>query len=517
MSEPAVEVPEPVQPSGVAAASARRWWILGVVGLAQLMVVLDATIVNIALPSAQRALGFSIADRQWVVTAYSLAFGGLLLLGGRLSDLLGRRRMLIIGLVGFAASSALGGAANSFAILVIARGAQGAFGALLAPAALSTLTVTFTDPAERGRAFGVYGAIAGAGGAVGLLLGGFLTEYLSWRWCLYVNVVLAVFAVAGAVRLLTSYPRDPSVHIDWPGTVLVGAGLVAVVYGFSEAETKGWGAPETIGLLVAGVVLLAAFVLVERRVQHPLLPLRIILNRFRGGAYLAIGLSAIGVFGIFLFLTYYLQLTLAYSPVKSGLAFLPMIVTIVIASTTSSGVLMPRWGPRPLIPTGLLFAAGGMVILATQLGLHTSYPGQILPALVLTGAGLGLVFGCALNTATYGTGAADAGVASALVNTNQQVGGSIGTALLNTIAASALTSYVLTHGRGPLVLAQAAVHSYVVAFWVAAAILTASAVVCWLVLPRGTLTPAAPQAAPPAVVTKEDAVVTKEEMTARDR
>ncbi|HJZ26263.1 MAG TPA: MFS transporter, partial [Streptosporangiaceae bacterium] len=311
MSEPTVAAADLARPSGVAAESARRWWILGVVGLAQLMVVLDATIVNIALPSAQRALGFSIADRQWVVTAYSLAFGGLLLLGGRLSDLLGRRRMLIIGLVGFAAASAVGGAATSFGLLVIGRGAQGAFGAMLAPAALSTLTVTFTDPAERGRAFGVYGAIAGAGGAVGLLLGGVLTEYLSWRWTLYVNVILAVFAVAGAVRLLARQPRDPDVHIDWPGTVLVGAGLVAVVYGFSEAETKSWGAPTTIVLLVAGVVLLAAFVLVERRVQHPLLPLPIILNRFRGGAYLAIGLSAIGVFGVFLFLTYYLQLTLA--------------------------------------------------------------------------------------------------------------------------------------------------------------------------------------------------------------
>jgi EmrB/QacA subfamily drug resistance transporter len=515
MSGPAAAVSQRTGRSRVAAGPAARWWILGVVGLAQLMVVLDATIVNIALPSAQRALGFSNADRQWVVTAYALAFGGLLLLGGRLSDLVGRRRMLIIGLVGFAAASALGGAATSFAVLVIGRGAQGAFGAMLAPAALSTLTVTFTDPAERGRAFGVYGAIAGAGGAVGLLLGGLLTEYLSWRWTLYVNVVLAVIAVAGAVRLMAAQPRNPDVQIDWPGTVLVVAGLVAVVYGLSEAATKSWGAPETIVLLVAGVVLLAAFVLVERRVAHPLLPLRIVLNRFRGGAYLAIGLSAIGVFGIFLFLTYYLQLTLAYSPVKSGLAFLPMIVTIVLTSTVSSGVLMPRLGPRPLIPAGLLLAAGGMVVLATQLGLHTSYPGQILPALVLTGAGLGIVFGCALNTATYGTGAADAGVASALVNTNQQVGGSIGTALLNTIAASALTSYVLAHGRGPLVLAQAAVHSYVVAFWVAAAILAASTVVCWLVLPRGTLAPAVPQAvASPAA---SPAVVTKEEMTARDR
>jgi EmrB/QacA subfamily drug resistance transporter len=514
MSESAVVVSEGAGPSDVAAGPARRWWILGVVGLAQLMVVLDATIVNIALPSAQRALGFSDADRQWVVTAYALAFGGLLLLGGRLSDLVGRRRMLIIGLVGFAAASALGGAATSFTVLVIGRGAQGAFGALLAPAALSTLTVTFTDPAERGRAFGVYGAIAGAGGAVGLLLGGVLTEYLSWRWCLYVNVILAAIAVAGAVRLLPAGRRDPGVRIDWPGTVLSVAGLVAVVYGLSEAAIKSWSAPETIALLVAGVVLLAAFVLVERRVAHPLLPLRIILNRFRGGAYLAIGLSAIGVFGVFLFLTYYLQLTLAYSPVKSGLAFLPMIAAIVAASTISSGALMPRTGPRPLIPLGMLIAAGGLVILAVGLGLRTSYLDWILPALLLVGAGLGVVFGCALNTATYGTGAADAGVAAALVNTNQQVGGSIGTALLNTLATSALTSYLVTHGRSPLTLASAAVHSYVVAFWVSAGIFAASAVVCGLVLPSGTLAPTAGQAEPSS---SPPATVTREEISARDR
>src|SRR5215471_12858936 len=509
MSEPTVAASEWSGLSDVDAGPTRRWWILGVVGLAQLMVVLDATIVNIALPSAQHALGFSNADRQWVVTAYSLAFGGLLLLGGRLSDLVGRRRMLIIGLVGFAAASALGGAATGFAMLVIGRALQGAFGALLAPAALSTLTVTFTDPAERGKAFGVYGAIAGAGGAVGLLLGGVLTEYLSWRWSLYVNVILGAIAVAGAVRLLTVQPRNPDVRIDWPGTVLVAAGLVAVVYGLSEADTAGWGAPTTLALLAAGVVLLAVFVLVEARVEHPLLPLRIVLNRFRGGAYLAIGLSAVGVFGIFLFLTYYLQLTLAYSPVKSGLAFLPMIAAIVAASTTSSGVLMPRVGPRPLIPVGLLIAAGGLAILAAQLGLRTSYPAWILPSLVLVGAGLGVVFGCALNTATYGSGAADAGVAAALVNTNQQVGGSIGTALLNTLAASALTSYVLAHGPGPLVLAQAAVHSYIVGFWVSAAILAGSAVVCGLVLPSGTLEPTVGPSAPRAARPRE-------EMSARD-
>jgi MFS family permease len=305
------------------------------------------------------------------------------------------------------------------------------------------------------------------------------------------------------MRLLAGQPRDPGVHIDWPGTALVVAGLLAVVYGLSEAETKGWGAPTTDALLSVGVVLLAAFVLTERRVQHPLLPLRIVLDRFRGGAYLAIGLSAMGMFGIFLFLTYYMQLTLGYSPVKTGLAFLPMVAAIMAASTTSSGVLMPRLGPRPLVPAGMLIAAGGLSILAAKLGLHTSYPVWILPALVLTGAGLGLVFGCAMNTATYGTSRADAGVASAMVNTNQQVGGSIGTALLNTIAASALTTYLLTHGHGPLALTGAAVHSYVVAFWVSAAILAGSAVVCGLVLPSGTLTPASP-AALPAAVTREE-------------
>jgi MFS family permease len=280
-------------PGGGGDDSARRWLILAVVCLGQLMVVLDATVVNIALPTAQHDLGFSNADRQWVVTAYSLAFGGLLLLGGRLSDLVGRKLMLIIGMVGFAAASALGGVATGFAMLLIGRGIQGAFGALLAPAALSTLTVTFTNPAERGKAFGLYGAIAGAGGAIGLLLGGVLTEYLSWRWTLYVNVIFALVAVPAAVRLLRRQPGDPGVRLDPPGTVLVVAGLVSVVYGLSEAETKGWGAPLTIALLVAGVVLLAGFVLVERRVAHPLLPLRIVLNRFRGGAYLAIGLSSV--------------------------------------------------------------------------------------------------------------------------------------------------------------------------------------------------------------------------------
>ncbi len=492
MTESSVPVPVPVpvatEPRVVEAASAGRWWVLGVVGLAQLMVVLDATIVNIALPSAQHALRFSNADRQWIVTGYSLGFGALLLLGGRLSDLVGRRRMLVLGLVGFAAASALGGVASSFGMLLIARGIQGVFGAMLAPAALSTLTVTFTDPVERGKAFGIYGAIAGAGGAVGLLVGGVLTQYLSWRWCLYVNVAFAAVAIAGALRLLGPQSRDPNVHLDPPGTVLVIAGLVALVYGLSEADTKGWGSPVTLILLAVGIVLLVAFVVVERRVAHPLLPLRIVLDRFRGGSYLAIGLSAIAMFGIFLFLTYYLQQSLGYSPVKTGLSFLPMVAGLMGASTTSTTVLLPRVGPRPLIPVGMLVAAGGMVVL-TQIGLHTSYASGVLPGLVLVGLGLGLVFGCSMNMATYGADPEDAGVASAMVNTNQQVGGSIGTALLNTIAASALTGYVTAHGDSPHVLAQAAVHSYTVAFWVVVGIFVAAAAVCALVLPSGAPRP----------------------------
>jgi EmrB/QacA subfamily drug resistance transporter len=500
MSEQVATAPAVRSQPGAEEASSKRWWILAVAGLAQLMVVLDATIVNIALPSAQQDLGFSNADRQWVVTAYSLAFGGLLLLAGRLSDLVGRRRTFLIGLVGFAGASALGGASTSFAMLVIARGTQGAFGALLAPSALSILTTTFVEPSERGKAFGVYGAIAGSGGAVGLLLGGVLTEYLSWRWCLYVNVALAGVALIGALRLLVNQPRDPDVRLDVPGSVLAVAGLVSFVYGMSEAATNGWGAPLTIALIAVGVALLAAFVVLERRVEHPLLPLRVVLNRYRGGSYLAIGLTAIGLFGIFLFLTYYLQLTLHFSPVKSGLAFLPTIGMVMVASTVSTALLLPKIGPRPLVPLGMLVAAGGVALLR-ELGLHTSYASGLLPGLLLVGLGLGLVFGCAFNTATFGAGREDAGVASAMVNTSQQVGGSIGTALLNTIAASAVTSYLLAHGHTPEAQAQAAVHSYMVSFTVVLGIFIVAAIVSAAVLPSGApkLSPADAASDPTAV------------------
>ncbi|MBB2894083.1 DHA2 family efflux MFS transporter permease subunit [Flexivirga oryzae] len=464
-----------------------RWLILGVVCLAQLMVVLDATVVNIALPSAQRDLGFSDADRQWVVTAYSLAFGGLLLLGGRLSDLIGRERMLIGGMIGFACASALAGAATGFGMLIVGRAIQGALGAMLAPAALSTLTTTFTDSKERAKAFGVFGAIAGAGGAVGLVLGGLLTEYLDWRWTLFVNVVFALIAVPAALKLLTFHPRNRDVHIDVPGVVLASAGLVAIVYGFSQAESNGWNSIETYSLLIGGLVLLMAFVWLERRVAHPLLPMRIVTNRFRGGAYLTIGFSAMGMFAIFLFLTYFLQMLKGYSPVQTGLAFLPMIAALIGVSTGSSTLLATRVGPRVLIPIGLLVGGAGMAYLAWQLGADSSYVRVVLPALVIVGAGLGIVFSSAMNTATSGAVGSDAGVASAMVNTTQQVGGSIGTALLNTLAANALTTYLVDHAGDPAAKVEAAVHSYVVSFGAAAAIFAVAAIAASLVLPSGLI------------------------------
>ena len=354
--------PEPMSSAakdGAAAPADRRWLVLVVVAIAQLMVVLDSSVVNIALPSAQHALGFSNNDRQWVVTAYSLAFGSLLLVGGRLGDMYSRKRVFITGLIGFAVASALGGAAVSFGMLVAARALQGAFGAILAPAALGTLVSTFQDPRERGRAFGVFGSVAAGGGAIGLILGGVLTQYLSWRWTLYVNLVFAVIAVAGALAYIHTSRPATRPQMDWPGSVLACAGLFLIVFGFSHAETAGWTAALTIGSLVLGVVLLAAFVLVEQHVSHPLLPLRVILDRARGGSYVAVGLVGIAIFGLFLFLTYYLQVIKGYNPLNSGLLFLPMVACILISSNLSSIVLLPRLGPRVLIATGMLLGAAG--------------------------------------------------------------------------------------------------------------------------------------------------------------
>ena len=470
-------------PQGRPAAPAdRRWLVLVVVAVAQLMVVLDATVVNIALPSAQRALGFPNGDRQWVVTAYALAFGSLLLVGGRLGDMYSRKWVFITGLAGFAVSSAIGGAAVSFEMLVVARTLQGAFGAILAPSALGTLVSTFQDPRERGRAFGVFGSVAAGGGGVGLILGGVLTQYLSWRWTLYVNLVFAVIAAAGALAYMRGgRPTNPP-RMDWPGAVLAGAGLFLIVFGFSHAETAGWTATLTIGSLVLGVLLLAAFTVAERQSSHPLLPLRVILDRTRGGSYVAVGISGIAIFGVFLFLTFYLQEVKGYSPVTSGLAFLPMIGCILLSSNVSSIVTLPRFGPRVLITTGMLLGTGGMTYL-TQLTVTSSYLGGILPALLILGLGFGMIFAPAINTATAGVRRQDSGVASALVNTMQQVGGSIGTSALSTIALTATASFLVAHHTGPLAPAVAATHGYTTAFAVSAGVFGLGVILAIVLLP----------------------------------
>ncbi|MET8813813.1 MFS transporter [Streptomyces sp. NPDC004549] len=469
-----------------------RWKALVFIALAQLMVVLDATIVNIALPSAQRDLGISDGNRQWVVTAYALAFGGLLLFGGRIADKWGRKRAFLIGLIGFAAASTLGGIATSGVMMFGARALQGVFGALLAPAALSLLAVMFTDAKERAKAFGIYGAIAGGGGAVGLILGGFLTEYLDWRWTFFVNVPFAVVAALGAWFVI----REPEggrnrSPLDIPGVILSTLGLVALVYGFTRAESDGWGDGVTIGMFVGSAVLLLAFVLVESRVKAPLLPLRVIADRNRGGIYLSLGLAIIGMFGLFLFLTYYLQIVKGYTPVKTGFAFLPMVAGMITGSTQIGARLMTRVPARFLMGPGFFVAGVGMLLL-TQLEVGTSYAATLLPAMVLLGLGMGTAFMPAMSLATMGVEPRDAGVASAMVNTSQQVGGAIGTALLNTIAASATTSYIKDHIAGAtskpqaqFVQLQGMVHGYSTAIWFAVGILALASLIAFTFVNAG--------------------------------
>jgi len=464
----------------------RRWTILTILAIAQLMVVLDATIVNIALPSAQRALHFANSERQWIVTAYALGFGSLLLLGGRISDLVGRKWTFIVGLAGFAPASAVGGAAQSFGMLAIARACQGAFGALLAPAALSLMTTTFTDPDERNKAFGIWGAIAGGGGAIGLILGGVLTQTLSWRYSMYVNLVFATIAVTGALALLHNQAPAVKPKLDIPGVLTVTAGLFSLVFGFSHAETTSWASHTTIAFLTGGALLLALFAVIQSRSRNPLLPLRVVTNRNRGASFLSIGIAGAVVFAVFLFLTYYLQQVRGYTPIRTSVAFLPISAAVVLAAIIATNRLRPRVGPRPLMTAGMLLGGGGMLYL-TRLTLASSYATGILPALIMIGIGIGLVFSTSINS-TLGVEPVDAGVASATVSASQQVGGSLGTALLSTIAASALTNYITSAHTHPtrLLLAHAALHGDTTAFAWAAVIFAAGAVIAATLFEHGT-------------------------------
>ncbi|WP_073950865.1 MFS transporter [Streptomyces kebangsaanensis] len=462
-----------------------RWWALVVIALAQLMVVLDATIVNIALPSAQRALHMSDGNRQWVITAYSVAFGGLLLLGGRIADLVGRKRTFVAGLIGFAVASAFGGAATSAGMLYGARALQGVFAAVLAPSALSLLTTAFTDPRERGKAFGIYGALAGSGSAIGFIVGGVLTEFLNWRWCLYVNVPIAVVTVVGALVLLRDRPGNTGARLDVRGAVLGCGGLVAVVYGCSEAQPRGWTDPLVLGLLAVGVVLLTGFVWWQTRAPSPLLPLHVVRDRDRAGCFLTMMLAVVGMFGLYLFMTYYLQGILAYSPLRTGLAFLPLTAAIVVGSTQISARLLRHVAPRALLVPGMLLAAGGLLLL-TRLTVDSRYVSEVLPALLLMGLGMGLTYMPVFATATAGVAPRDSGVTSATVNTSQQVGGSIGTALLNTIATTSGAAYITARLRGPAdrprVVSEGIVHGYTVALWWAAGVMLLAALVAGLMV-----------------------------------
>jgi EmrB/QacA subfamily drug resistance transporter len=440
-----------------------HWWILVVIAGAQLMVVLDSTIMIIALPSAQHSLGFSNTDRQWVITAYTLAFGGFLLLGGRIADMFGPKRVLMTGVLGFALASAVGGAAQNTLMLIGARGVQGLFGALLAPSVLSILTSTFTDPKERGRAFGIYATIAIAGSAFGLILGGFLTEYVDWRWCLYVNLPIAALVLVGTFTMIPKRGGTQGVRLDVLGVVLGCGGLVSLVYGLGEAGSSGgWGGTDVIVALVASGVLLAAFVLWQSKGPNPLLPLRVLRNRNRAGSFLTIMLAVTGMFGTFIFLTYLLQTIDHYSPLKTGVAFLPLLALNGLAATQISSRLMPHVRTSLLVVPGLLLAAVG-VALFTTLTPDASYLTHVLPSEVLVGLGLGLALVPCISTATQNANPQDVGVTSAMTNTSQQIGASIGTALLNTIAAAATTTYLATHARIPGELATATVHGYATA------------------------------------------------------
>ena len=462
----------------------RRWWVLAVMSLAQLLIALDVTVVNVALPEAQRALGFSDASRQWAITAYALTFGSLLLIGGRIADTLGRRRTLLIGLALFGIGSGLGGAAGSFGVLASARALQGVGGALLAPAALGTVQATFTRAAERARAFSVFGTVAGLGAAVGLLAGGILTEHLNWRWTMYVNLVLAAVTIAGTLVTVRSDRPATRSRIDLPGTVLVTGGLFALVFGFSRAEVDGWSGTATWSSLSVSAVLLIVFIAWQARASAPLMPLRIFADRNRAASLVALLLVNTGVFAAFLFLTYYLQLTLHYSPVQTGMAFLPLIAGTLAGSVLALSVFPRFIGPRVSIPLGMLLAAGNLAWL-TQLDAHSSYTQAILPALVMLGMGVGVIFPTATNLGTSGVQEADHGVSGALVNTTQQVGGSIGIALLSTLSASATGSYIASHGTGAAVLQNATLHGYSVAYAVAAGIFVGGALLSALLYRNG--------------------------------
>jgi EmrB/QacA subfamily drug resistance transporter len=463
-----------------------RWRTLFVVAISQLMLVLDGSIMNIAIPRAQADLMISDANRQWIITAYTLAFGSLLLFGGRIGDYVGRKKIFIIGLLGFAGASALGGVSANQEMLYSSRALQGVFGALLAPAALAIISETFTVPAERAKAFGVFGAISGGGAAIGLIAGGALTEFFSWRWCLGVNTPIAIIAAILAFKFVHESKADGDKTYDVPGVVTATAGLFSLTYGFNEAATKGWSATSTLSFLAISIALLISFVVIESKVANPMMPLRVVTERNRGGSYLGSLIVGAGLFSMFLFLGLYLQNILGFSPLKSGFAFLPFTAGIIFGAGIASQ-LLPKFGPKPLMVPGLISASIGLLLL-TRITPETSYATHVVPSLLIMSFGMALVFIPLTSTSLHGISGRDTGVASAMVNTSQQIGGSLGTALLSTIAVTASTSYSVANN-----IAQddrsggafAATHGFTVAFQFSAAFLFIGAIVLFFFINVG--------------------------------
>jgi EmrB/QacA subfamily drug resistance transporter len=458
----------------------RRWLALAVIAVAQLMTALDATIVNIALPSAQHSLGFDDGARQWVVTAYTLCFAGLLLLGGRISDVIGRRRAFLVGLGGFALASLLAGLATDLPVLIAGRALQGAAAALISPSALSLLAVTFTDRGERAKAFAVFGAVVSCGAAVGLLLGGLLTDFAGWRWCLFVNVAIAAVVVALGRNALPDAVPTGGTGIDITSAALATGGLAVLVFACSQAAPRGWSSQLVVGSLIGGAAALSLFALRQQRIRAPLLPLRILADRNRAGAYLAAAAAVVGSFGMFLMLSYYMQVVLHYSPARAGLAVLPLTIANAVSGYQLGSRLVPRVPPRVLLVGGLLIAAGGLAVLS-RLTPHSDYLTSVLPAEVLVGAGMGALFPPAFALAVHRVTDRDAGVASAVINTATQVGSSIGTAALNTVAVTTTAAYLAAH-RGSTTQVGALVHGYSTAAGWSAATLAAAAVIVAVVI-----------------------------------
>ncbi len=417
-----------------AAAERRKWLALMLLAVAQFVVVLDASITNVALPSIGRDLEISQENLAWVVNGYTLVFGGFLLLGGRIADLVGRRRMFIVGLVLFSAASLVGGFSTSEGMLIAARAVQGLGAALVSPAALSILSVTFAEGPERNKAMGVWGAVAGSGGAAGVLLGGMLTEWLSWEWVLWVNVPIGIVAAILALSLIDeSRQQSDTRHFDIAGAVSVTAGLSILVYALVDANDAGWGSGQTLGLLALSAALLAAFVVVERRSRSPLVPFRIFGNRTLTGANVTGLLIGASLFSMFFYISLYMQQTLGYDALKAGVAYLPLALTIIMAAGIASA-LVTKIGFKPVLLGGL-----SLVVIAllwfSQVSVGGSYVGDILFPSVIAGAGLGFAFVPVTLAATHGTDEHDAGLASGLINTSQQVGGALGLAVLSAVAA----------------------------------------------------------------------------------